>query len=71
MANSNSSIQILQNQIVIETIIKFSNYSHLICVDQFDAENDIFELRSQGPGEVSKFLFLKFFIIILILNSYY
>ena len=57
MENSNSSIQILQNQIVIETIIKFSNYSHLICVDQFDAQNDIFELKSQGSGEVSEFLF--------------
>ena len=57
MANSNNSIQILQNQIVIETIRKYSNYSHLTCVHQFDAGNDIFELRSQGPGEVSKFLF--------------
>ena len=71
MANSTNQIQILQKQIVIETIIQFSNYSHLTCVSEWDAENDIFELRSQGPGEVSKFLFLKFFIIILILNSYY
>ena len=55
MPNSNNSIQILQNQIVLETIIKFSNYSHLICVHQFDAENSIFELKSQGLGEVSKF----------------
>ena len=57
MKNSNNSIQVLQNQIVIETIIKFSNYSHLTCVDQFDAEKNIFELKSQGSGEVSEFLF--------------
>ena len=57
MVNSNDSIQILQNKVVIETIIKFSNYSHLTCVHRFDAENDIFELKSQGQGEVSKFLF--------------
>ena len=63
MANSNNSIQVLQNQIVIKTIIKFSNYSHLACVEQFDAENDIFELRSQGPGEVFNFLFLIFLIL--------
>ena len=52
IANSNNSIQILQNKIVIETIIKFSNSSHLTCVHQFDAQNDIFELRSEGSGEV-------------------
>ena len=57
MAKSTNEIQILQNQIVIETIIKFSNYSHLTCVNQFDAKNNIFELRSQGPGEVGKFFF--------------
>ena len=55
MANSTNSIQILQNKNVIETIIKFSNHSHLTCVHQFDAENDIFELKSQGSGEVSEF----------------
>ena len=62
MANSDNSIQILQNKVVIETIHKFSNYSHLTCVNQFDAENDIFEIRNQGLGEVSKFF--------LILNYY-
>ena len=65
MPNSNNSIQILQNQIIIETITEFSNYSHLTCVHQFDAQNDIFELKSQGSGEVGKFLFLKFMIVIL------
>ena len=65
MANSNNPIQILRNKVFIETIVKFSNYSHLTCVNQFDAENDIFELRSQGSGEVGKFLFLKFMIVIL------
>ena len=69
MTDSNDSIQILQNQIFIETIIKFSNYSHLTCVNQFDAQNDIFELKNQGSGGVS--IFLIFFIIILILNFYY
>ena len=54
-------LKILQNKIVIETIIKFSNYSHLTCVHEFDAQNDIFELRSQESGEVSKFLFLTIF----------
>ena len=61
MPNSNTSIQILQNKIVIETIILFSNYSHLTCVHKFDAQNDIFELRSQGPGEVT-FFYFKFLI---------
>ena len=70
MANSNNWIQISRNQIVIETIQKFSNHSYLTCVNQFDAENDIFELRSQGSGEVSKFFFFKFEIIILIFDSY-
>ena len=60
MANSNNSIQISQNKVVIETIVKFSNFSHLTCVHQFDAQNDIFELRSQGSGEVSEFLFSNF-----------
>ena len=58
MANSNNPIKILRNQIVIETIIEFSNYSDLICVHQFDAENDVFELKTQGSGEVSEFYFL-------------
>ena len=53
MVSSTDSIQILQNKIVIETIIKLSNHSHLTCVHRFDAENDIFELKSQGPDEVS------------------
>ena len=70
MVNSTDSIQILQNKVVIETIIKFSNYSHLKCVNQFDAENDIFELRSHGSGEVSEFFIFKIFMIILISNSY-
>ena len=65
MANSNNSIQILQNQIVTDTIIKFSNHSHLTCVHRFVAENDIFELKSQGSGEVSEFLFFS------ILNHYH
>ena len=47
----------MQNQIVIETITEFSNHSHLTCVHRFDAENDIFELKSQGSGKVSEFLF--------------
>ena len=58
MTNSTNEIQILQNQILIETIIKFSSYSHSTCVNQFDAENDIFEIRSQGSGEVSN-IFLR------------
>ena len=66
MPNFNTPIQILQNKIVIETIILFSNYSHLTCVHKFDAQNDIFELRSQEPGEVSEFCF--FFIFIYYLN---
>ena len=63
MANSTNSIQIFQKRKVIETIIKFSNYSHFTCVHQFDAENDIFEIRSQGSlrGEVSKF-FLNYYL---------
>ena len=65
MKNSNNWIQILKNQIVVETIIKYSNYSHSICVNQFDAQNDIFELRSQGPGEVSEFLLFQFLISII------
>ena len=71
MANSTDSIQILQNQIVIDTIHKFSNHSHLTCVHEFNAQNDIFELRTQGSGEVSKFLLLKFLIVVLILNFHY
>ena len=63
MANSNNPIQILQNQIVIDTIHKFSNHSHLTCVHEFDAQNDIFELKTQGLGEVSKFLFFKFSLL--------
>ena len=69
MANSSNRIQILQNKNVIETIMEFSNYSHLTCVDKFNIQNDIFELRSQGLGKVSEFLFSKFFIIMEILNS--
>ena len=73
MSTSKGSIQILQNKIVIETINKFSNYSHSTCVHQFDAQNDIFELRSRGRGKVSKlhyvFIF-EIFNIILIFNSY-
>ena len=60
MTNSNNSIQILQNKIVIETIHKFSNYSHLICVQQFDAQNDIFELSSQVSDGVSEIFVEKF-----------
>ena len=56
MANSTNTIQIFQKSILIETIIKFSNYSHSTCVNQFDVENDMFVLKSQGPGEVSIFL---------------
>ena len=67
--NSNNSIQILQNKNVIETIIKFSNVSHLTCVNQFDAENNIFKLRSQGPGEVSE-IFIFLFLISIIRQQY-
>ena len=65
MPNFNTPIQILQNKIVIETIILFSNYSHLTCVHKFDAQNDIFESRSQGSGEVSYFLLFQFLISII------
>ena len=57
MVNSNNSIQISQNKVIIEVVRKFSNHAHLSCVHRFDAENDIFELKSQGSGEVSEFLF--------------
>jgi len=72
MAKSNNSIQILQNRIVIETIIKFSNYSHLTCFLEFDTQNDIFELRSHVSGEVSYiFIIENSEIIIENFNSYH
>ena len=75
MANSTNTIQILRKKSVIETIMKFSNYSHLICLDEFNIHNDIFELRSHGSGEVGKIylnsLSLSKFIYFIIRQKYW
>ena len=72
MSYSNNSIQILQNQNVIEPILKLSSYSHLTCFDVFDIQNDIFEFRSQGSGEVSeRFIITIFEILFNILRQQY
>ena len=53
---SNNLIHILRNQNVIKQISKLSSLYQLTCVDEFDLEKDIFELKTEGSDQVNEFI---------------